>query len=364
MMSSNLMCYKVIDNYLITLDVPCDATTNINRDSCVDKFNAKHMTNKCKIADIYDINRQTHRHKVGVMSWTGMLHNIVTKGKTCMDKRYYNHIFKLNEVKEFKPFDPHSETDEDIGISFYLDKICAINNSKFNNFIEFCQQDGIGIFYDDNGAIKHRKIFKNNTYIGLISAGEYKIINYEKLEERVECNKIDGEVTMYFENGDVKSKSEWCDNKLNGKWIDYYCNDKVKSKGSYMNGMLDGVWYYYDVLGIYKKLTFFGETEHVCCICQSNIVENVVLPQSMYNGILQGTLCRFASTNQEKTKHYFICLDCKKRNRECFYGNVLYRFPQKIKELEYYEILSIKLIHCKIEASRQVCDYDISSTFL
>jgi hypothetical protein len=89
---------------LLTLEIPSDAKTNMNRPDIFDKDKASYRCNKCNVINIED-----------------ELGNIYTEAFSIFDSDFK---YELNKQVEVKNFD---ENGGSAGIHFYLSKIVAYN---------------------------------------------------------------------------------------------------------------------------------------------------------------------------------------------------------------------------------------------
>jgi len=176
--------YKNIE-VLVEIEIPPNATTNINRNDIFDKLNAEYETNKYIVKKIYDINLNEY---------------------SIFFLNYYSSAIKLGELVFVNNNDCDSDTDEDKELKqkFYMSKHIAIG------LIDI--KDGICILYHKNG---HKRIeytrkngIKNGKYYEWLENGQI----YEEL-----CylnNLLDGECKSYDENGKLEEHVLYQNNKI------------------------------------------------------------------------------------------------------------------------------------------------------
>jgi antitoxin component YwqK of YwqJK toxin-antitoxin module len=61
--------------------------------------------------------------------------------------------------------------------------------------------------------------------------------------------KANGQVLMYYDNGQIKAERNYKDEKLNGVYRTYYENGQLKVEGNYKDDKMDGVFRHYDQNG-------------------------------------------------------------------------------------------------------------------
>ena len=138
--------------------------------------------------------------------------------------------------------------------------------------------DGIVNFSDDETHTNFKGEYKNNKREG-------KFVYYEngrlKTESNYEYNKLDGIGKVYYENGKVntetsykhgkqdgimktyyddgslKEEATYKDNKVNGLFVSYYKNGKVETEKTLKDGKLNGPAKHYDEDGNLVEEVFF-----------------------------------------------------------------------------------------------------------
>jgi antitoxin component YwqK of YwqJK toxin-antitoxin module len=161
---------------LITLEIPKDALTNIDRKDILNKQTAKYRTNKTivrKITDIY-----------------GTVYHVAY---SLYEKKL---AYKVGELVEEPEFDTNMDTVSTKGIHFFLDKECAELYDR--QFI----LNGILKNWHDNGQLASECNYVNGDANG-ISRGWY-----ENGQLRYECKciygKLDGISRGWYENGQLR----------------------------------------------------------------------------------------------------------------------------------------------------------------
>lgn len=107
--------------------------------------------------------------------------------------------------------------------------------------------DGQVTWYYENGNIMQTVNYKNN-----VLTGERK--NYYEsgpLKSQYSYNtdgKISGHWVSYYKNAKLKEEGAFKNGEQNGLWKEFHKNGKLKGEGNYNNGKKVGVWkmYYYD----------------------------------------------------------------------------------------------------------------------
>jgi antitoxin component YwqK of YwqJK toxin-antitoxin module len=238
-----MLAYKVALNgqtrVLITLEIPRDALTNMNRTNVVNKQTAKYRTNKAKVLNIFDSNGNKYTTAKSGFYDKGILE------------------YRVGELIIEPNFDTNLEEVCSKGIHFFLDKKVA----EEYHLIKI--QNGLLIAYCDNGVKLSETNFVNGVQHGLLrtyyDSGElYSTCNYVNgyIQGLVQVWYKDGkkfrEYTMvdglvqgicqsWHENGAIQSISTYVDNKFNGSYQDWYPNGQIRYKCNYKNDELDGI---------------------------------------------------------------------------------------------------------------------------
>lgn len=87
------------------------------------------------------------------------------------------------------------------------------------------------------------------------SNGKIKLIENYKYDKGI--SYLEGAATFYDPNGVILERDMYKNNKPNGESIFYYNNEKVKSVFTYKNGVLNGRATYYDINGEVVKQEFY-----------------------------------------------------------------------------------------------------------
>jgi len=199
--SSKMIGYKLASsnscNVIVTLRIPNDSKTNINRSDIVDKKYAKYRTNKATIIDIEDMDGNKYNNAVS---------SVYTKKKI----QYITHETITEE-----------NYNEDVnivcgeGIHFFIDKEASIYYGTtpplFNG--EFKK-------WWDNG-----QLLKKATYVNGNLHGEYK---------------------EWWSNGQLTFYAPYINGKLHGEHKRWYPNGQLHLQITYVNGLIHGEykeWY-------------------------------------------------------------------------------------------------------------------------
>jgi uncharacterized protein len=121
--------------------------------------------------------------------------------------------------------------------------------------------DGNGVFYQtwtdfnaDSSVYTIKDSIKQGHYVSYLP---YKK-GYRKIAEGTFINGLrQGEVTYYFETGEILCKQTYLDNKENGLYTGYYKNGKIEEQGIEKENRRDSVWSFYNNHGtLLKKVTY------------------------------------------------------------------------------------------------------------
>ena len=66
-----------------------------------------------------------------------------------------------------------------------------------------------------------------------------------KEQGKISKGKREGEYLTYYENGQLKYKSNYKEGVLEGEWLYYHDNGQLRFKENYKDGKLEGEWLYY-----------------------------------------------------------------------------------------------------------------------
>jgi antitoxin component YwqK of YwqJK toxin-antitoxin module len=139
----------------------------------------------------------------------------------------------------------------------YLTKYinCWTGNGK-----QICT-NGNGKFYQtwtdfeaDSSVFTIRDSIKQGRYISYLPFKK----GYRKVAEGTFVNGLrQGDVTYYYETGEVLIIQNYIDNKENGLRKEFYKNGKLKDQGFQIESIRDSVWSFYTIEGILeKKITY------------------------------------------------------------------------------------------------------------
>ena len=200
---------------LVTLNIPDDALTNINRDGVKDIKYAKHVCNKANVVSIED-----------------------ERGNGCEEAQSSNHSKK--SVKYI--------VGEEIVECNYAKEILLISGEAFTFFLDRQVALLYGLSQVENG--EYKKWFDN---------GQLEIHCY------YENGKLQGEYTKWFMNGNLERHAFYNEGKVEGEYKRWYLNGNLYEQFYYREGELDGEskwWYTNTQLAshtFYKKGNLDGE---------------------------------------------------------------------------------------------------------
>ena len=118
--------------------------------------------------------------------------------------------------------------------------------------------DGDYISYDENGKISAYGLHKNGIRVGewwrdlgILSVYDYYNESGQWIEERIYSPSEDSSYGKrkyfdYYENGQLKEKTNYKDGKQEGEHLYYYENGQLESKWNYNDGKKEGEYLYYD----------------------------------------------------------------------------------------------------------------------
>ncbi len=121
--------------------------------------------------------------------------------------------------------------------------------------------NGNGLFYQtwtdfiaDSSVYTIKDSIKQGHYISYLP---YKN-GYRKIAEGTFINGLrQGEVTYYYETGEIVCTQTYLDNKENGLYTGYYKNGKIEEQGIEKEDRRDSIWSFYSNQGILqKKVTY------------------------------------------------------------------------------------------------------------
>ncbi len=255
---------------LITLEIPDDAKTNVDRKYVAKKETAKYRTNKAKVLKIEDAEGKSYE----------------TATTSFYDDKKL--IYKVGEVVEEPAFDPTLELVCAQGIHFFLDKRVA------EVFYWTPPKDWTGTWTEwyDNGQLKVKKTYEKGIVVGTstkwfesgvkksesigLGGNKLQVITYYPTgEKESECigdfvdeneirnfktfytnghvkedlstrnGKCEGYSVMWHENGLKKQEGAFKDGEKNGHWRCWYPTGELESEMHYVNGKRNGDHYSY-----------------------------------------------------------------------------------------------------------------------
>ena len=243
-----MLGYKIAKSFgkrvVITLEIPEDAITNVNRKNIVNAETAKYRTMKAKVIKIEDSDGKTYNEAVSFN----------------YDKNSIT--YKLDEELVCHDFDMNLENACGAGIHFVLSKSLA----ETYGLVRI--ENGILTAWHNNGVKARDTTFVDNKPQGLDTCWyengnkthEYNALNdkkdglciewYENGNKKVEYTivngKLDGLNTDWYENGNKKKEFILVNGNLDGLSNQWYENGKNKCECTFINGILHGLhteWY-------------------------------------------------------------------------------------------------------------------------
>ncbi len=244
---------------LITLEIPDDAITNMNRKDIVNKQTAKHRTNKAFVRQIIDKNGKVY--------------------KCAQSINIKKIIYKVGEMVNETTFNMNIDEVCTSGIHFFLDKECA---ERYDMYIGQMINGKLKSWYD-NGQLhtEYIEMYEGNKGIGRswhingTLASECTFINrkkhgierywYENGLLSYECEYIRGGKygieKKWYGNGQLYYTCTYMYGEKHGIERIWYENNKLRLECTYVYGKLDGImrlWTSYGTLvcqHVYKNNT-------------------------------------------------------------------------------------------------------------
>jgi antitoxin component YwqK of YwqJK toxin-antitoxin module len=184
---------------LITLDIPDDAITNVDRASVAVKDTAKYRTNKAKVVKIEDDDGKEYTEAV-----TGFYREKLL-------------TYRLNELVEVSDYDMNLENVCSTGIHFFRTKRVAELYSS-----------------------------------GAIETGLYQSW-HENGEKWVECTyvngKLEGLYQRWYENGQKLDECTYVNGQREGLYQRWYENGQTFTECTFVNGRKDGLYHHWNENG-------------------------------------------------------------------------------------------------------------------
>jgi antitoxin component YwqK of YwqJK toxin-antitoxin module len=218
---------------LITLNIPDNAKTNINRTNTIDSKHASYRCNKAIVVSIEDTN--------GCMYTTAK--NFIYKYKTI--------VYKVNEevTSEMDISDPECNNESGQGIYFFLCKevalMCGLDSLENGEYIQWYS----------NGQLQTRCNFVNGK-----RDGEYNSWHANG-HPWVQCKYIngqyDGEYKYWYPNGQLQIQCNFVNGISHGEYNSWHSSGQQSSKKTYKNGKIIGEYKLWDKNGeLYKEFNF------------------------------------------------------------------------------------------------------------
>lgn len=249
---------------IITLEIPDDAITNINRNNVVVKEYAKHRTNIAKVIKIEDQNGKQYDEAI-----SGFYD-------------YKKLIYKVNEIVKVDDYDSNLEKVCLSGIHFFLTRrvaeiyeIYSLENGLYEAWYDNGQKwreynyvngkiEGLYQEWHTYGQIARKFTYMNDLLHGLdeewYESGqkmrEYNYVNgkvdgvaqlwYNDGKLHVRCTyintKIEGLFQKWNSNGQIIVEYNYVDGKPNGLGREWYDNGQISKECMYVNGKEDGLY--------------------------------------------------------------------------------------------------------------------------
>lgn len=207
---------------IVTLEIPNDAITNLERKSVVVKESAKYRCNKAKVLKIEDENGKEYKEAISLFS--GFPSQI---------------LYKVNEVVEVDNFDMNLENVCSSGIHFFLNKSVA------EQYMISCDTfTGILNHYLDNGTLSIQSSYVNGKKNGI----EIRYL-IDGCREEYSCvdGKFQGLAVLYDNKGEIINKTVYADN--DGYIL--YNRDTMKDKiNNFTSGFLFGELFTAILIGV------------------------------------------------------------------------------------------------------------------
>ena len=182
----------------ITLEIPQDALTNLNRSSVVAKETASYRTNKAKVLTIEDDSGTTYPY---AQTRHGSLMGL---------------LYRVGDVVVDPHFDTNLELEYAGGIHFFVSRRVVDTYTV--------------VWLDLEGADSFRRL-----------SSLYECINYEG-PARIQAMRTNGLFECWHPNGQVWIRGLFKDGKQGGVWRMWGHDGKKASELLYTNGKLEGIW--------------------------------------------------------------------------------------------------------------------------
>ncbi len=229
-----MLAYKSARNgrrrVVVTLEIPEDATTNLNRSNIAVKQTAKHRTNKAKVIKIEDNNGRTYT--------TAESFHFSTKRL----------IYNVGAIVEEPAFDPDLEKVCAEGIHFFLDYNRAVKYGL--NFA-----NGLNQVWYENGQLWYESNTLDNKTEGLFR--QWGPSGEKECEVMFVLNKKEGLYQEWHPSGQRVIERFYRANKLHGPYRAWYSSGQLQCEGYYKNGKKHGIFTEYQKNGeIFTTYTY------------------------------------------------------------------------------------------------------------
>jgi antitoxin component YwqK of YwqJK toxin-antitoxin module len=191
-----MLGYKAAKNgdrrVVITLEIPEDALSNIERTSVKFKETAQYRANKVKVLKIEDSEGKEYD----------------TAETAFFSKKIL--VYKVGEVLEEPTYDMDVEQVCSRGLHFFLERKVSeqFGIDKITN--------GLLVSFHENGQKYYEAVYKNGN--------------------------IEGSYQYWYENGQKSCEGMYKNGKLDGIWLGWYTNGQKVCEGIYKGGKKVGEW--------------------------------------------------------------------------------------------------------------------------
>ena len=222
MSTTKMIGYKVAQHegrVLITLEIPDDAITNMNRKKIVNKQLAKYRTNKAKVLKIEDSNGKEY------------------ESATTLCYKVKSLTYTVGETIEEPTFDMDLDIVCSAGIHFFLDREVA---EQYENH----PRNGPYKVWYASGGIYQECTFKDGKLNGLWKQWHENGQMYE--ECLYKDDTIDGPYKAWYANGQIYQECTYKDGSVDGLYKTWHENGRIWKERTYKHGTLDGPykeWY-------------------------------------------------------------------------------------------------------------------------
>ncbi len=270
---------------IITLYIPLNANTNINRNNIVDISYALFETNITVPIQIVDLSSNLNYEK-------------------CKSQNMDIKVGKIIENEK---------------INFFLSKEYLLYQFNKRNILNYT---GAYNIYNDNGSLKCIENYINGLKSGI------HIYKYDNNTIEKKCNYIngnlEGEYIEYYQNGNIKLKSTYKDAKLNGEYIENYENGQRLVRCIFKNGVIDGEYKEWHNNGQIFKESLYNNGKKDGIFRQWYYNGSIEVSTNFQNNKLHGIYRKFYMNNQLEIETNFINGVCN-GNTTTWYENSLFK---------------------------------------